>query len=247
MASHFFLKTPNAVWCEMVMKGALKNYNIRCGMILINSSEQNRQGGHSENMFFNGLFIIVTPTTLSGRINYKDPSILIAPQSEPYIQDATSLTMAISEDSSRLGFEATKPIPNGSTHSMYSSKIPDQSLCIPPKQIRIVRKKAEQVIYEDSVFNGAFAVYCNDSDSKHKSVDLRFKQLLLKAKERNGKSFYFSKFDNVVFAAFERERNDFNPPFFVPINKKIVDKLDNAFQKTLDEIDETIEIAEYLK
>jgi hypothetical protein len=247
MASQFFLKTPNDVWCEMVLKGTLKNYTIRCAMVFINSSEKSRQGGHYENMFFTGLFIIATPTTFSGKINCIDPVVLIVPKNEPYVQDINSLTMAIEEDSSYLTYNATKPITNGSAHSIYASKIPEQSLCIPQKQIRIIRKKSEQVNYEDSVFNDIFTVYCKDKDFQNKLKDIKLRQLLLKAKEKNGKGFYFSKFDNVVFAAFEREKDDFKPPLFVPINEKVIKKLDVSFQKTLEEINQTIEIAEYLK
>jgi len=247
MSSQFFLKTPNYVWCNMVMKGRVKENDIRCGMIKITSTERNSQSGNFDTQLFSGLFVIITPESSRDRISCVEPNVLVVPADEPYYQDASYLSMATSDDSSYLNYNATKPIPNGSTHSLYASKIPDQSLCIPPKQIRIVRKKAEQVIYEDSLFNDAFTVYCKDSDSRHKSIDLKFKQLLLTAKERNGKAFYFSKFDNVVFAAFERDKDDFKPPLFVPINEKIVGKLDSAYQKTVEEINKIVEIAEYLK
>jgi hypothetical protein len=247
MASQFFLKTPNDVWCEMVLKGAYKGYSMKCAMISINSSEQNRQGRHYENMFFNGLFIIATPAMISSKISCIDPIVLLTPNNEPYTQDANSLEMSISADSAFLTYVATKPIPNGTTRSIYTAKLPPQSLCVPATNIKIVRKKSNQVMFNDSVFNGSFTVYSHDSKLQNKINNSKFTQMILTAKEKNGKSFYFSKFDNVVFAAFERDKDDFNPPFFVPINEKIIKKLDVSFQKTLEEINQTIEIADYLK
>lgn len=247
MASQFYLKVPDAVWCNMVLEGINKGYKIKCAKLMIGSTVASRQGGMTNSEVFCGTFIIATPESLSGKVSCIEPEVLVVPQEEPYVQDVHCLEMAISADSESFVYNATRPIPNGVSHSMYSYKLPLKSLCIPPKQIRVLRKKAEQIIYEDPIFNDAFTVYAKELNIQSKLKDSKFKQLLLKAKDKNRKGIYFSKFNNVIFAAFESEKDDFEPPFFTPINEKIIEKLDSAYQKTLEEINETIEIAEYLK